>query len=265
MFERDTDRDWQRYGAEDPYYGVVSDDRFHKNCLDESARNAFFKTGEEHVTYLFDVICKHMLPDFSPERILDFGCGVGRCTIPFSRFGKDVVGIDVSEDMIREARTNASTQKVNNVQFVASASPDEALQGKFDLIHSFIVFQHIPQPRGEVLLTQLVNMLSADGVGVFHFLYHTEISSLHRLIRGLRKRIAPLHWVANVLHKKPLLYPLMEKNEYDLNRLFFVLRRLGCGEITLRMEGVHSMHGIMIFFRRKRDLIPYNRDQISDS
>ncbi len=259
MFERDTDRDWKRYGSEDPYYGVVSDERFHKDCLDNEARDAFFKTGEDHAAYLFDEVRKHMVPDFAPERILDFGCGVGRCTIPFSRFGREVVGIDVSADMIEEARVNATTQEVHNVEFVASGSPSEALTGEFDFIHSFIVFQHIPQAKGEILVEQLVNRLSADGVGVLHFLYHAQISPLHRLVRNLRKRIAPVHWLANLFHKKPWRYPLMEKNEYDLNRLFFQLRTLGCGEMMVRMEGVHTMHGIMIFFRRQRDLIPYNK------
>ncbi len=258
---RDTDTDWKRYGAEDPYYGVVSDERFHKDSLDGTAREAFFKTGDSHAAYLFDVIQKHMVADFSPKRILDFGCGVGRCTIPFCRYGKDVVGIDISEGMVQEARANAKAQGVQNVQFVAAGSPSEALQGQFDFIHSFIVFQHIPQPRGEILLEQLVHLLSPDGVGALHFLYHAEIGPCHRLLRGLRKRMAPLHWLANIWHKKPWRYPLMEKNEYDLNRLFLQLRRLGCGEMMVRMEGVQTMHGIVIFFRRHRDLMPYNKNQ----
>ncbi len=260
MLERNTDRDWQRYGREDPYYGVVSDERFHKGNLDEDALNAFFATGEEHADYLFTQIRKHMVPDFAPRRALDFGCGVGRCTLPLARRCESVAGVDVSADMIAEARRNAAAMSVPNVTFdVSDANLSGLERGAFDLIHSFIVFQHIPSRYGERLVERMIELLSDEGVAVLHFLYHAEIKRWHAVARWLRKRVVPLHWAANLLYGKPLRYPLMEKNEYDLNRLFFLLRRRGCGNGIVRLEGVHTMHGIIVFFQKHADVIPYNK------
>ncbi len=39
-----------------------------------------------------------------PGRVLDVGCGTGRTTRPLADRGHDVVGIDVSERMVAQAR-----------------------------------------------------------------------------------------------------------------------------------------------------------------
>lgn len=256
---RNTNKDWQRYGREDPYYGVVSDDRFHKANLTEEARNAFFRTGDEHAAFLMSEIRNHMAPDFAPRRMLDFGCGVGRCTIPFARHCQSAVGVDISDAMVEEARRGASAMGVENVRFAVSDDKLSALEGEtFDFIHSFIVFQHIPFKKGERLIKRLIALLDADGVAALHFLYHAELSPLQTVARWLRKNLAPVHWMANLIDHKPLRYPLMEKNVYDLNRLFLLLRRQGCGHGMVRLEGVQKMHGIIVFFRKHADVIPYN-------
>lgn len=263
---RNTNRDWQRYGREDPYYGVVSDDRFHRQNLTDDAKREFFRTGEEHAEYILSQIRGHMLPEFSPRRMLDFGCGVGRCTIPFARHCDSVVGVDISEAMIDEGRRMADALEARNVEFAVS---NDGLSGldpnTFDFIHSFIVFQHIPYNMGERLITRIIELLNDDGVAALHFLYHAELSRPQAVARRLRKHFAPVHWLANVMQGKPFRYPLMEKNVYDLNRLFFLLRKHGCGRCMVRLEGVQTMHGIIIFFQKHTDVIPYNLQCNADS
>ncbi len=261
MLERNTDKDWKRYGSEDPYYGVVSDEKYRKENLTPEAVREFFRTGEEHADYVMGQIRRHQAPDFAPRRILDFGCGVGRCAIPFARHGESVLGLDVSEAMIEEARRNAETLGVGNATFAVSDNTLSAAQGPFDLIHSFIVFQHIPARKGEELVRRLIGLLSEDGVAVLHFLYHSELSRVQAALRWLRKRVAPLHWAANIAYGKPWRFPLMEKNAYSLNRLFLLLRRAGCGETMVRFEGLGTMHGAVLFFRKKPDRIPYNESE----
>jgi SAM-dependent methyltransferase len=48
-------------------------------------------------------------------RILDIGCGTGRHSIELARRGYAVVGIDLSESLLRRAREKASEQKLQIV------------------------------------------------------------------------------------------------------------------------------------------------------
>ena len=39
MFNRNTDREWEKFGANDPYYGVLTHEKFHKaNLTDENKK-----------------------------------------------------------------------------------------------------------------------------------------------------------------------------------------------------------------------------------
>jgi ubiquinone/menaquinone biosynthesis C-methylase UbiE len=60
-------------------------------------------------------------PEFRPCRVLDFGCGVGRCTIPFARIAEEVVALDVSPSMLREAEKNCLERALDNVMFLKHA------------------------------------------------------------------------------------------------------------------------------------------------
>jgi ubiquinone/menaquinone biosynthesis C-methylase UbiE len=52
------------------------------------------------------MIRRHINPEFAPRKILDFGCGVGRSPVAFAAMAEEVVGLDVSPAMLREARAN---------------------------------------------------------------------------------------------------------------------------------------------------------------
>jgi len=54
----------------------------------------------------FDLISAH-LPEKKPQKILDVGTGAGFFSILFALHGHEAVGIDMSPEMIREARINA--------------------------------------------------------------------------------------------------------------------------------------------------------------
>src|SRR5262245_14786865 len=49
-----------------------------------------------------DFVCR-----FTPESVLDAGCGTGRVGIELARRGIDVVGVDLDDTMLATARTKA--------------------------------------------------------------------------------------------------------------------------------------------------------------
>ena len=98
---------WERYGAMDPYYGVLSAPDFHRARLDAATRARFFDTGRRQVAELAARIEAHTGSTLQARRALDYGCGVGRLTLPLAERCEHVYGVDVSPSMLHEADRNA--------------------------------------------------------------------------------------------------------------------------------------------------------------
>jgi ubiquinone/menaquinone biosynthesis C-methylase UbiE len=77
------------------------------NCYEDANRASAYATLEFANTYylafrdLPDILSAHV----TGLRALDFGCGTGRSTRALRKLGFDVTGVDISEDMLRIART----------------------------------------------------------------------------------------------------------------------------------------------------------------
>ena len=185
-------------------------------------RKRFFASGEQYVTELLRRVRRQIDPAFQPERVLDFGCGVGRVLIPLARLARQTVGIDVSPSMLNEARRNCDALALSGVELV---TPD-ALRGlgRFDLVHSVLVLQHMPVRDGERILAELVDVLSPGGVGVIQLTIGGNRE--HLVFNALMKApLAPN--VLNLVRGRPWSYPHMQMNVYDLNRLLPILRARG--------------------------------------
>lgn len=249
--------DWEKFGKEDPYFGVIDLDRFHKTNLTPEAIAEFFDSGRKHIDYVVATIRSHMDPAYQPKLALDFGCGVGRCTIPIAHLCDRVTGVDVSPSMIEEGKSNAMSQSVRNIDWINSGDL-KSVSGAFDFIHSFIVFQHIPPIRGMDLLSRLIDLLAADGIASIQLLYYKDSSRLKQLMGRIRVSIPLVHNLANLYYGKPFAYPLMQKNVYDLNAVLNLLHRKGCGNCVVRFGETGGEHQeAMIFFKKRRDAIPY--------
>src|SRR5881275_2158340 len=168
MTDRAT-RDWNTFGETEPYFAVLTHDRFLSEQMSAADREAFFAFGEA---------------DIAQKSALDFGCGVGRLTKAFVKRVDRVAGVDAAESMLRIAREN-----VPNATF-STAIPDE----RFDLIVSLLVFQHIPIKRGEALLDELLTHL--NGVAAIHFTFRRPGSFARRVARRIRARVPLVHRIA---------------------------------------------------------------------
>ena len=92
---------------------------------------------------------------------LDFGCGTGRSTRFLRDLGYDVIGVDISEAMLREAVERDPAGRYLRV-------PDGDLTclsaGQFDLVFCAFTFDNIPtQPKRVGLFRQLGNLLKPRG------------------------------------------------------------------------------------------------------
>ena len=80
-------------------------------------------------------------------RILEIGCGIGRLLIPMSEIFGQVMGVDISSEMIHKGKKHL--ENIQNCQIFENNGIDlsEFSDNYFDFCFSFIVFQHIPEKK----------------------------------------------------------------------------------------------------------------------
>jgi SAM-dependent methyltransferase len=231
--DRSTD-DWNTLGETEPFYAVLTEERFLRDRISDADRDAFFGSGEADVARVFDLI-----PGLPPRSALDFGCGIGRLTRALARRVERVAGVDAAPSMLRLAREN-----VPNAAFSLTI-PDQ----RFDLIVSLIVFQHIPVRRGEELLGELLDHLEDGGVAALHFTFRRPGSSLRRLARAIRARAPLVHRIAQRLRgERPM--PYMQMNEYDSERVIEIMRGHGCEQTSVVPTNHGGIEGAIVIAKR---------------
>lgn len=243
-----TDENWEYYGKECPYFGVVSWPKFRKD-IDKEARDEFFQTGETYIGRLFGVIEGSLQTEFKPTRAMDFGCGVGRLVIPLSKRCGEVLGVDVSPSMLAEARKNCLEQACANVVWAQSLDEIAGSGGGFDFVHSFIVFQHIRPERGIPIFAALISSLKENGIGAVHLTFSNPGGRRARLLHWIFRKIPLSHGVAQMFRGRPFSEPLMDMAEYPLDRVFAILQDAGCHECNIRFTR-HGVRGMTLIFRK---------------
>ncbi len=268
-----TDSAWQAWGVRDPYYAVLTNPKFRSDVITPEAMRDFFDSGRTNVDRVLELCRRCIDSNFSPQRVLDFGCGVGRMAIPFAARAAEVVGMDIADSMLAQARLNCDERNCHNVTLVRSDDMLSAATGQFDLVHSCLVLQHVEISRGRVLFAELVRKIRPGGCGVIQLPFAWDIyattfgvapvappppSDFYSLLKLMGKRAAERLGKS----RKPAAIepqpdakppdPEMQMNYYNLSELMFILQRGG-------VERVHSEfvdHGgalgtLMIFQKTK--------------
>jgi SAM-dependent methyltransferase len=236
---RDTDRDWQHYGAFEPYYGVLTHERFLRENLTESALQEFWDAGRQDIGRIW----AELVQAFGERRVnraLDFGCGVGRLTRAMAEIANRAVGVDVSPEMVAEGLSHAPA----NVELTTDL-PD----GPFDWINSYIVFQHIPPERGYGLLDELLQRAAESCLLSVHFTFFKDA-------RGLNDHgIDPIRFgIIEGDSIRPLILKDRERRmmmfDYDLTRLFAMFVNHRFTQIRLSHTDHGGAHGAIILAAR---------------
>ena len=262
-----TDIEWEKWGARDPYFSVLTNPKFRAAALDDAAREEFFALGRHHVDHVLGLCRAHIDGAFAPQRVLDFGCGVGRLVLPFAAHAAEVVGVDISPSMLAEARRNCERQGLNNVVLVLSDDTLSAVQGQFDLVHTCIVIQHIEIARGLKLFEQLVQRIAPGGLGALHVSFAWDHHAANHGVAPPPPPPAPQPWwlstrralrawirgpaePAAAAAEAPAADPEMQMNFYNMSQLLFVLQQAGAGMVHSQLTDHGGAIGAFMFFRR---------------
>ena len=96
------------------------------------------------------------------ERILDLGCGTGHLTAKIAETGAQVVGVDRSPEMIRQAK-----DRYPSLHFEVMDAREIALDGNFDAVFSNATLHWIKEP--ERVIVGIKKLLRPGGRFVAEF------------------------------------------------------------------------------------------------
>ena len=209
-----TAEDWEELARREPYFAVLTHDDLLGVQSSDVATTAFFETGEADVASLLEAIAAARGRETSLTAALDFGCGVGRLTLPLARRADRVVACDIAPTMLVHARQNAEKAGLHNVTFIENRELTQLPGDQFDLICSLLVLQHIPPSTGYEIIRTLLRLLAPGGVAALHLTFERPGGGLRRLARAARANSRFVHRaVSTIRHEKQL--PYMQMNEYD--------------------------------------------------
>jgi SAM-dependent methyltransferase len=185
--------EWEELARREPYFALLTNDGEPGVPATAEATATFFETGEEDIAALLAAITAVLGHDLRMTCALDFGCGVGRLTLPLARRALRVVACDVAPTMLVHARRNAESAGRHNITFINSENLAALAPGEFDFICSLLVFQYIPAAAGYRILRALMTLLAPGGVAAIQVTFRQPGSSLRRLARFIRARSRAAH------------------------------------------------------------------------
>lgn len=121
-------------------------------------------------------------PRWRGKAVLEVGCGIGTDAVNFARAGAIYQGIDCSEESVALARRRFEVFGLPGTVQVADAErfPAEFDEARFDLVYSFGVIHHTPNPRAVI---ENVRRVLADD-GEFRLMLYAKHSWKQAMIAG---------------------------------------------------------------------------------
>jgi len=180
-------KNFEALAAEDPLWTVLSDNSKRGGKWD---LESFFSSGEGAIRQLESKLSELDMR-LGGGRALDFGCGVGRLSYPLAKRFQTVIGIDISESMLKEARRHH--ERGANCQFILNTTRrlDCLGQDSLDFAYSDIVFQHISPRDSFGYFSEIARCLKPGARFAFQLPSHLDPRSPdnQRKLRALRKRL----------------------------------------------------------------------------
>ena len=152
---------WTDLGTSDPFWSVLTSDRYRKANLDDGAIvEEFYASGIADLDYLRAYLSRADVALTPNMVVAEYGCGVGRLTPFLARVARRVLAFDISATHLDAARRRLKREGVANVELVhmKGRSSLERLTA-IDLFFSIIVLQHNPPPI-------MLNILDAAFAGL---------------------------------------------------------------------------------------------------
>jgi len=130
---------------------------------------------------------------FKAVRALDVGCGGGLLSEAMAQAGADVIGIDLSPELLEVAKLHALGAGLTEINYQLQSAEDmaQAQPEQFDLVTCMEMLEHVPDP--EAVLAACIKLLKPGGLLV--------LSTLNRTPKAFVLGIVAAEYVFNLVPK----------------------------------------------------------------
>jgi len=152
----------------------------------------FVRSGKNYYAkYLNGPALKKMVGNIKGKRVLEIGCGEGYFSRLFAKAGAKVVGVDLSDALIKAAKEEEERHPLGVKYFAADAADLSMLNSKiFDIAYCHFVLEDMPDYEGAI--AEVSRVLKAKGrfiVAMEHPCFSTRILG-GKTISGWETRLA---------------------------------------------------------------------------
>jgi 2-polyprenyl-3-methyl-5-hydroxy-6-metoxy-1,4-benzoquinol methylase len=128
-----------------------------ENVIKQFDKIAFLPDNWDHNQQYQHFLLKHIPRNCNT--ILDVGCGTGELTRKLVSYSKEIIGIDISENMIHEAKKRNNDEKITYLK-TSVEEYFERTDKTFDIIISIAALHHMDE---EKILQMMKNKLTKSG------------------------------------------------------------------------------------------------------
>lgn len=157
---------WTHLGEVRPFHSVLSSERFLPKNIGKSEAE-FWISGEREAAVIETLLAAQGVRDLGSKTAVEYGCGLGRITLPLGQRFASVHGYDISPTHLDGARARAQRLGTTNVEFHLRADNFFTDLEKCDFFYSNIVFQHNPPPIILQLIRLALKSLKPGGLAAF--------------------------------------------------------------------------------------------------
>ncbi|BAA29298.1 class I SAM-dependent methyltransferase [Pyrococcus horikoshii] len=151
-------------------------------------------------------------------KVLDLACGVGGFSFLLEDYGFEVVGVDISEDMIRKAREYAKSRE-SNVEFIVGDARKLSFEDKtFDYVIFIDSIVHFEPLELNQVFKEVRRVLKPSGKFIMYF------TDLRELLPRLKESlvVGQKYWISKVIPDQEERTVVIEfKSEQDSFRVRF--------------------------------------------
>jgi 2-polyprenyl-3-methyl-5-hydroxy-6-metoxy-1,4-benzoquinol methylase len=174
LYERVRDA-WTHLGTVRPYHSVLTRPEFLPKNLNDEAVQRFWASGTQESGRIRAILKNYGFTDTQSKTCVEYGCGLGRLTLPLASIFHRVDAYDISAIHLALAERQAAEANAGNIVFHLSFCDKGDLDiADCDVFYSCIVFQHNPPPIIKDLIVRSLKSLRPGGIAIFQVPTYTE-------------------------------------------------------------------------------------------
>ena len=168
----------------------------------------------------------------SHSRVLELGCGTGNLTSKLKEM-KEISGVDISDEMIKIARTKTKETNVHYCRDDILSFLDHN-EKKYDYIISSYTLHHLTESEKTILFEQSFSVLDEKGVALFGDLMFENNNEKRLLIKQFRQK--KITWLIDIMKKE--FYWNIEISIKELSRIGFKCKTYRFSDLSWVIEAV---------------------------